>query len=210
MKNKPIIGVDVDLTIVRTDLAWIEYVGNVLFPNNPGEAFAKIAQWKKLYGSVPYNISEVFLDELQSFSEGQQGLYDFWRSETLYNELEPVEGAVEALRELSEEYRIVFCSAHKGWHAKSKYYFLDRWFPFHSGVVLTKEKWLCSSGWYAIIDDRVDILNKCLEENRDIEAIHFPTMYEQSEHPNWMIQNCGNDWKTIAEQIKLRSLLGNK
>lgn len=204
MKNKPTLGIDVDLTVVDTDLMWLDYIGELLYPNNPGEAHVKAYLWKKKHGDVPYNLSELFSDELQVST---MDLKQFWRSETLYDVVEPKEGVVEALRELSETFDIVFCSAHKGWHARSKFYFLDKWFTFHSGVILTKEKWKACGGWWGIIDDRVDILNKCIEENPKINAIQYPTHYSQDQSPNWMIQDCGKDWTTIAEQVKLRQLI---
>lgn len=201
--TKPIIGVDVDLTIIDIDLAWIEYVGKKLFPNNYGEAFARVSFYKKQYEDIPYNIADVFKEELE---KNPIDLYDFWRSETLYNELEPIEDSVKVLKKLSKDYRIVFCSAHKGWHAKSKYYFLNRWFPFHSGVILTQEKHMCCKGWDVYIDDRVDILNKCKDENENLLVINYSTPYEQKEFPDWEMRYARN-WNDIEMIIRLEEKL---
>lgn len=78
---------------------------------------------------------------------------DFWRSDILYDNLEPVVGSVEALESLSKYFGIVFVSRLKGSHHRSKVYFAKRWFPFMTGFVGTHEKWILEDSLEALVDD---------------------------------------------------------
>lgn len=104
----------------------------------------------------------VFMDWGKWKSE-QDGVYDpldYWRSPTLYDNLQPMEGSVEALRSLSQYFGIVFVSRLKGWHHRSKVYFLKEYFPFMQGFVGTHEKWLLQDSFCALIDDDINNLDK--------------------------------------------------
>lgn len=161
------IGVDVDLTVVDTGRVWcnwLEYKGATL----DFKAYAKAMD----FGRAPYNISKLAIvpdcvDPL-----------DFWRDPKLYDSLSPLEGSVETLKALHDKgHKIVFVSAIKGDHHKSKYYFLKKHFPFLSGVVFTKEKHFVNLD--VMIDDRCDVLNKF--DGEKTCKIRFDTVYEQSE-----------------------------
>lgn len=80
--------------------------------------------------------------------------YDFWRSETLYDNLEPIEGAVEALEKLSAYFGIVFVSRLKGFHHGSKVRLVKKHCPFMQGFVGTHEKWILNDSLVAMIDDQ--------------------------------------------------------
>lgn len=85
---------------------------------------------------------------------------DYWRSSTLYDNLQPMHGAVETLEALSEYFDIVFVSRLKGDHHRSKVYFLKKWFPFMKGFIGTHEKWLLADSFCALIDDDWNNLSK--------------------------------------------------
>src|SRR5690606_28249698 len=90
----------------------------------------------------------------------------------------PYEGCVEALGELKKlGWDIIVVSAIKGFHAKSKYYFLKKYLPFLDGVVYTKEKGFVNVD--VMIDDRDDILNQF--DGTKTLKIKFHTQYEQKE-----------------------------
>ena len=172
---KPMVMCDVDITVVNTDTQWIDYIGEKLFRDNPGESFARVAQHKALYGTIPYDITELFPEAKKLGID----LFDYWRSDNLYNLLTPIEGAVETLRRMSSQFDVVFVSQAKGGHHKSKYNWVNKWFPFHSGVILTKEKWQVARGACLVIDDRLSVLEKCTEYNPTIGTVLLKTSYTQ-------------------------------
>ncbi len=153
MVSKPFLGVDVDLTLVASDVGWREWLAE-------RHGYVKCPMTNYDFGSY-YKCCE--------------DPYQYWR-ELDYSQFEPLEGSVEALKALSEYFDIVFISQHKGQHSKSKYYWLEEHFPFKTGVMLTKEKWLMKGSVVAHIDDRLDHLEKFDFDQR----ILFNTNYTQS------------------------------
>ena len=112
---------------------------------------------------------------------------DFWRSPTLYDNLEPIQGSVEALRELSKHFDIVFISKLKGQHHSSKVKFVKRNFPFLAGFMGTHEKYLMNNSLVAMIDDKHAML-----EGFDLpKRVLYSTPYTQtSECPvNFLIES---------------------
>jgi 5'(3')-deoxyribonucleotidase len=84
---------------------------------------------------------------------------NFWKDHNLYDGLLPINDSVRVLRSLKERgHEIVFVSAAKGWHQRSKYYWIDKFFPFKDGVLLTKEKHYTNVD--VMIDDNPDVLSK--------------------------------------------------
>ncbi|MNN55051.1 5' nucleotidase, deoxy (Pyrimidine), cytosolic type C protein (NT5C) [compost metagenome] len=104
---------------------------------------------------------------------------DFWDDDVLYDEMVPLDGAVDALRVLSKKHEIVFVSKITGSHFQSKVEFIERFFPFAHGFIGTSEKYY--AGVDVLIDDRVDHLNKA--QQYGIQPIQFMTPYLQDEAP---------------------------
>lgn len=124
----------------------------------------------------------VFMDWI-SWQHAQDEMYqydplDYWRSSTLYDNLEPTKGAVDAIKELSLHFDIVFVSRLKGGHHRSKVYFLKKWFPFMKGFVGTHEKWLLADSFCALIDDDWNNLDKFPKEKR----VLFGSYHEEAMH----------------------------
>ena len=155
--KKPLLGVDVDLTVVSTDKGWYDYLKYY-------NGFAKTLE--KEGEKLPYNLSKVFPHVKEPML--------YWKTLD-YFQFEPLEGSVKALQKLSEHFDIVFISQQSGNHGKSKYYWLDEWFPFKSAVVLTHEKWVMNSSVVAMIDDRLNHLSGFDLDKR----ILFETPYTQ-------------------------------
>jgi len=108
---------------------------------------------KRLIG---VDVDGVVVDTINLYKEASKHLddpLDFWRSEDLYDNLQPMEGAVEKLEQLSKYFGIVFISRLKGQHHKSKYYFLERYFPFMTEFMGTHGKWVMNNSVEAMIDD---------------------------------------------------------
>jgi 5'(3')-deoxyribonucleotidase len=160
------IGIDVDLTLVATDVLWEKWLrdnGAILDP-----------WWLETFAPVekPYDVSKMFI-----LPDGLDP-YAFWRSKTLYDGLDFLSGAKEVIHYWHVcGHKIVFVSAIKGDHHKSKYYLLAENFPYNSGVVFTKEKGLVKLD--VMIDDRDDILNQF--DGTKTLKIKFHTPYEQKE-----------------------------
>jgi len=159
-----ILAIDCDLTVCPSDEAWLLRL--VAQDQDKGlEPCIKIMNAED--GTIPYNLGELFphiKDPLE-----------YWR-DLNYSQFKPIEGSVEALEKLSQYFKIVFISTHKGTHSKSKYYWLDEHFPFHGGVILTKEKYLMNDSVVALVDDRIDNL-----EGFDYcKRVQFVTPYTQT------------------------------
>lgn len=156
--SKPILGVDCDLTVCPSDVGWANYLKYF-------NGFGKVVH--RTDGLLEYDLSKMYPTVADP--------YDYWRTLD-YNQFKPLEGSVEALEALSRQFDIAFISQAKGFHHKSKYYWLDRHFPFKTGVMLTKEKWLMKGSVVAMIDDRLDHLKGFDFDQR----VLFNTNYTQS------------------------------
>lgn len=134
---------DVDLTIIETDECWL----NWLILNS--EYFDAETYCKDLDEEVlDYNLSTYF--------QGLKGdPYSFWRKDDLYDNLTPLEHSQEVLEKYSDECDLVFVSALKGDHHKSKVNFCKKHFPFMKGFIGTKEKYHVVRNDDILIDDRM-------------------------------------------------------
>jgi len=151
--TKPVLGVDVDLTTLRSDRAWWTWLKHMTkdtrLPNTIDEFIA--------HGNpVSYYIAEHFGEPYNDNVE----VLDFWRNEGVYDTIEPVTGAVEAIGELMDRFNIVFVTHNKGNGGRSKFNNLVRHFgKGNFGQIVTKEKYLARID--ALVDDRNDFLNDC-------------------------------------------------
>jgi 5'(3')-deoxyribonucleotidase len=126
------------------------------------------------------DVDGVVVDTLTLYKQASPHLedpLDFWRDENLYDNLVPMESAVEKLEQLSKYFGIVFVSRLKGNHHRSKVYFLKKYFPFMTGFVGTHEKWILNDSLVAMVDDLEDNLSKFDSDKR----IHFG----QGEYKDW-------------------------
>ena len=185
MVNNRTILVDVDLTVVDSGTPWVDWLnqaaGTFIHPNPES-------------GAIDYDLSVYWKDYLQEYDIDP---YEYWRSESLYDDLEPLEGAVGCLEGFAiAGWNVVFVSALKGNHHKSKYHFLKRNFPFMAGFIGTREKQFVKGD--VIIDDRNKFLNVMPE---GIHRILFETPYTQDEDLNYPTASISN-WNTFNTQSK--------
>lgn len=155
--SKHILGCDVDICLAPSDKGWMEYMKYF-------NGFGKVVH--RTDGLLEYDLSKMYPTVADP--------YDYWRTLD-YDQFKPLEGSVEALDALSRHFDIAFISQAKGFHHKSKYYWLEKHFSFNVGVILTKEKWLMKGSVMAHIDDRKDHLEKFDLDQR----ILFNTPYTQ-------------------------------
>lgn len=181
------IGVDVDGPVFDTGGMWLEWLCNVTktsFCYGPEER-------------LDYNYTKYFKGELEKL--GMDG-FEFWRSRTLYDNLTPVEGCVEALKAIHEMgYKIFFVSTIKGDHTKSKYYALKKVAPFMSGYIATKEKWAVDID--VLIDDSIDNLEKVREESR---ACSETILWSAPHNRGYMPLRGMNNWNEIMGYLNWR------
>lgn len=178
--SRRIIGIDVDLTVCPSDQGWINWLNERSSKYDP-------SMWLEFKSStikLPYNLGSMFAEEIEDPME-------YWR-ELDYTRLKPIKGCVEKLKELSTYFDIVFISAIKGQHTKSKYYWLEQHFPFNKGYIATKEKFLMNNSVCAMIDDRLDNLQGFDQHKR----VLYKTPYTQSD-------SCGvgyvvYDWESFS------------
>lgn len=152
-----LLGVDCDLCVCPSDTGWYKWL------SERGQQLYQTGD----YEPVPYNLSVLF--------PTVEDPYQYWR-ELDYDQFTPIEGSVEALKALSTYFDIVFITQVKGTHNKSKYYWLEKHFPFMEGVITTKEKYLMNDSVVAMIDDRKEHLVKFEPEKR----VLFQTNYLQT------------------------------
>lgn len=155
--SKPILGVDVDGVCCPSIDGWKAYLEYF-------NGFGKVVH--RTDGLLEYDLSNMYPNVLNP--------YDYWRKLD-YDQFKPMEGSVEALKQLSEHFSIVFISRIKGNHTKSKYYWLREHFPFMTEYVATHGKWVMSGSVVAMIDDRLDVLAPFDYDQR----VLFKTNYTQ-------------------------------
>ena len=182
--GKPILAVDCDLTVVDSASDWLSYL----------EYYSGFNRTKIKEGDIlPYDLSELF--------PKVSNPYQYWR-ELDYEQFTPIECAVEKLQILSQHFDIVFISQAKGVHAKSKYYWLEKWFPFNCGVLLTKEKWVVNNSVIGMIDDRQSNLKPFDKDKR----ILYNSPYKQDEEceVGYVIE----DWNSLDVEEFVKYLKG--
>ena len=180
-----IIGVDVDLTVVRSDIGWYDWCNAASdFKHLPDDAVIR-----------PYNFTKLYPDLDVDY------ILHYWRRADVYDKMAPIDGCVEALRRLAEHNDIVFVSTIKGNHHKSKVEFSKRNFPFMSGFLATKEKQY--AGVDVMIDDRVDVLNKVYYAGKQAVVVNTPYDQSESSAADFVILNSWNaaDVEDMASKL---------
>lgn len=192
---KPTLGVDVDLTTLRSDRAWWTWLRSMTKSYNMPET---IDEFIDQGNSVSYNIAAHFPDPVNDNVES----LDFWRNEGVYDTIEPVDGAVESIKELMNHYNIVFVTHNKGNGGRSKYNNLVRHFGKNNfGQIITKEKYLARID--VLVDDRNDFLNNCAENSIMSIKINTPFRQNVKQHENIISFNKWIDIKNfLVEQVE--------
>lgn len=176
------IGVDVDLTVVNLVDDWLSWLNSMT-----GQSLTKEDC------NYDYAIGDYFKEALKPFDLCPK---DFWRAGHIYDLAKPIEGSIDYLKLLHKEgNEIIFISKIMGNHAESKKMFLNRYFPFHSGIVFTDEKGLVDVD--VMVDDRIEFLNQFSE---DVLKILIKTPYKQNIKPRHVVHE-RSDWREIYLHI---------
>lgn len=190
LNDRQTIGVDVDLTTLRSDINWWHWLKNMAEDN---DLPYHIEDYINAGNKVRYNLSSHF----PPMKNSNVNSMDFWRQEGVYDTIQPVENAVESIKTLMRSYNIVFVTHNKGNGGRSKFNNLARLFgKGNFGYVVTKEKYLIKLDY--LIDDRHSFLNKCNEFG--IHPIKIKTPFIQEEEPEEHIIEA-NGWEHILSMI---------
>lgn len=178
-----IIGVDCDNTVVSVDQYWWDWLNSICRKNKPFPT-----QWP-----IHYDLSTYFREELAQLKmDGKE----WWRGTTQYDLMQAMPEAIECLERLSGKHEIVFVSSLKGHHAKSKYYFLKRQFPFLTEVTFMKKKRYAAVD--VLIDDRVEHHNNAPPGRMNIL---FDTPLTQIEEITQADLFVSGNWYEIEEYL---------
>ena len=152
------IAVDVDLTIVDSLTPWIKW-----WSLRTGKSF----NWSEV--SKEYSINK----QLESAMTREETL-EFWKNPALYDGLSPLVGSRNALRLLkSTGHNVFFVSNCEDAHFDSKKRFLDKFFPFHDGLINTHRKHEIEADIY--FDDHVDYVDKIIANRPHSKVYQFVT-----------------------------------
>lgn len=177
-----VVAVDVDLTFVDTGRAWLDWcqkrtglpINVFLPPQNPQMRFY-------------YDLTEYFPKCLE------KDLRLFWKCGDIYDNLEPLPGAVDTIRWLHDEGAIIWFLTGSLSHEQhvNKFDFLNKWCPFlelkWGGEGCRYENELirvehmhekANFEWDVLIDDRVDAFPSCDDHTRGF-TILMDTPYDQ-------------------------------
>lgn len=185
MKRKPVIAIDVDLTLVRSDLAWKDWLYNLCIERDD-----------KVVTDI---IKDYNLGKYYKFSQ-EVNAFDFWKKADLYDNLHCLPMAIDTIRGLYQygcEICFVSYCFDLGQHTQSKANMLRRDFSFINKedfhFVATKSKYLINADY--IIDDRINFINQF---DSNVKAIYLERNYTQDEefNRNVYIVEC---WQDIEE-----------
>jgi 5'(3')-deoxyribonucleotidase len=173
-----IVLVDIDLTVVRSDIRWLAWLNYMSGKNLTLED----CNWDYDLSSYFPEVSDPFL---------------FWSDPYLYDNLQPIIGSVEATSILHHHgHDIKFASYCKKGHFGSKVDWVKKHYPFMKGFSATKEKDMITADYF--VDDRNEFLNQRTDSCR---LIKYHTKYGQSEELKREISFIDDNWLSIADYI---------
>lgn len=169
------IVVDCDGVLIDIGMQWYYWLED-RYEYNTGFC----ALWKNGLGrggKLPYDITKLFK------IPPDDDAFAFWKSNTLYSGMKPKESSVEVLQQIKEaRYEIYVASRVTGSHAKSKCEWVNKYFPFIDGILLTgkrlKEKQYVARNADFFIDDSLNQLNVI---EPPTQRIWFRTNYIQED-----------------------------
>jgi 5'(3')-deoxyribonucleotidase len=154
-----VIAVDVDLTVVDSLTPWMDWL----------EEFTD-EKVKNVSGA--YNLEPEIREILLRAGRDDVDPLEYWKNPCLYDTMEPIEGAVEALANIKRRgHQVVFVSSCFPEHTASKERLLKRCFPFADGFIATHDKHFV--GYDALIDDKLEHMRLGLHHRPRSQHILF-------------------------------------
>ena len=192
-QNKPVIGIDFDITCVDTVFCrggWHDYLNNMSHNKLPLEYFESLSEIEyDLHSHYP----DLTHDEVMSF----------WHCQHLYQKLHPRADAVKVIPELIKlGFNIVFISHCTGGHYESKVQAAKEWFGVPEekfAFVSTNRKDMVDVD--VMIDDRHNFLNQ-FKNKPNVIKIKIASKYTQDEPLGVSLDLETNDWEDILAYIE--------
>lgn len=183
------IGIDVDLVTLQSDVAWWNWLHYMCPTRDVSRDIFEEIDKKKI---LIYDLSAYFPPPVNHNVDAK----DFWRNEGVYDTIDPVPGAVQAINRLIDDgNRIIFITHSKGNGNRSKFNNLVRHFGRRFEFIVTKEKYLVNVDVH--VDDRRSVLSNF---DDDTKLIQMDTPYIQSEVNDGRIIKVSN-WQEAYEEI---------
>ena len=200
------IGIDVDLTTLKSDEAWWCWLWNMSGENPNASREYKLKRFEELKRReilVSYDLSVYFDDMVNRNVEPM----DFWRNEGVYDQVDPRKDAYHAINQLirsnADNHDFIFITHNKGNGSRSKFNLLDRLFGRDNFYyVVTREKYLVDVD--IMIDDRADFLNRFV--GTKTYPICLSTPFVQSEPLDDSIILFDDWWNILSHIEKVQRL----
>lgn len=124
--------------------------------------------------NLPYNLTEMFEVGETLADNG----FEFWNNYFLYENVLPRGDAVEYIPAIAEKFDLIFCTKVIGNHYNSKIEWINKWFPYHKGIIVadTKQHTKCD----ILVDDNIANLNSMPD---NVQCIRFRADYYQEQEP---------------------------
>jgi len=174
-KNK-VACIDVDLTVVDSLSPWIDW-----WEDRTGMDFP----WEDI--SPTKSINKVIFKHMPD-------ALDFWEKDDLYDSLLPIRHSVSVLEKLSLSHEIYFVTKCTKGHYRSKVRFLNKFFPFNSGVINTENKHLIDADMF--VEDHTEYVENIVHNRPGSTVYQFMTEDNKYQKVKGAIQvNCWSEIK---------------
>ena len=177
----PCIAVDVDLTLVDSLTPWTKW-----WEEKTGATFP----WDKIGPELSIN------DALQ-LEMPREETVKYWLQDDLYDNLKPHAGSIQTLKFLSFKYDVFFVSHCQDEHLDSKLRFLDKFFPFHSGLINTQNKAGIEADMY--FDDHVAFTKTIVEKRPNAKIFQFVTRDNEYQLVKGAVPM--KSWETFLDEL---------
>lgn len=173
MNKDKIIVIDVDNTLfdIGTECVGKDWLSYLLDLCTEEEKYIALCRYEEdnICDCVEYDLS-LYFDNIS-----REKAFEYWYQKDLYDNLNPRLDIVAAIKELQEDFTVIFVSFMNDGHSKSKHNMLKRNFGDDTLIVDTKCKGLIPAD--VVIDDRnyfLNLFDDCLK-------IKINTKYTQDE-----------------------------
>jgi len=177
-------NVDVDLVVADALPCWLDW-----FEENSRDNIKFDLKWHK----ESYHLSRTMKDYMDIDPE------QFWRQPNLYDTIPVMEHSPTVLNKLSEFYEIRFITSSGSQDKASKNRFIDRHFPFNSGVyhIPAEEKWEFDSDVW--VEDRISTLDTLTDTQPNCKVFHLLNDMNRS----FIVQDAirVDDWREIGRRL---------
>lgn len=154
-----------------------------------------IPKWKAWFKEKTGEELDLTKDFLNEYNDHSYDPFDWWRDPHLYDDMIPMDDAVDVLKYFSDKFDYVAVSHCMIEHEKSKRAFIKKHFPFFAGFIDTHDKFLIRPDY--AIDDRPEFLNPIKNYNPDCFSIQFNSITAHDP-----MHHYAKNWKEVYEILR--------